>query len=175
MTWTDLESPKRCGRFMLPKRAKPGWKPQTCLEDQTDTVRIKMLAEIVGLKGASSLPGWKHSSKLRGSEVHKTAGLKNTSVCRAVKGGRLSPDWQAFAGPMESDRLECGQDDREESRPRRKRLERDAREWMIAVAVAWASFATVRRIWGWCDGGDARAGGGNRDARQREPRRDAGT
>lgn len=75
---------------------------------------------------------------------------------------------------MESDRLECGQDDREESRPRRKRLERDAREWMIAVAVAWASFATVRRIWG-CDGGDARAGGGNRDARQREPRRDAGT
>ena len=69
-----------------------------------------MLAEIVGLKGASSLPGWKRSSKLRGSEVHKTAGLKNTSVCRAVKGGRLSPDWQAFAGPMESDRLERAYD-----------------------------------------------------------------
>ena len=51
-----------------------------------------MLAEIVGLKGASSLPDWKRSSKLRGSEVHKTAGLKNASVCRAVKGGRLSPD-----------------------------------------------------------------------------------
>lgn len=40
---------------MLPKRAKPGWKPQTCLEDQTDTVRIKMLAEIVGLKGRVKL------------------------------------------------------------------------------------------------------------------------